>query len=366
MAYEIGFGEPRSETKALGYLLQSAQLGNPDARREVFGTYRALSFKFPEADLGDLKQWLGDAALNGDKICLEELGNVDISAHDEVLHSKDRSRKMCERSGIILDDSFFQTNDLSDVPGLIAAIRDSGEAVDCDIGGGMTWLHYAAYGGSLEFAVQLVQELHAPVNVRNCKGQTPLWIACLGGNYEVTRFLLGEMADASLTSDYGLNPLHHLPAFANEHVFSIATLLRDSGANPDAQARNGMTPLHYAISGSAMLVDEPGVGALLSLGANPLLPDEDGDTAIHTAIFSMHISYLERMLNSDFVKNLEKPELLDLLAKAFRDWVLQIKHHRLRRGSHLYLERVAHLTKLLHTNETVSSYISTHPLGCVK
>jgi ankyrin repeat protein len=363
IAYDIGFGCDISESKALEYRLSSALLGNPEARKEVYGTFCALTRPFPPEHLPQLAQWLYDEALGGDKVCFEELSTVSSELYNTVETSPMRSRKLCERSGIIFDESFFDTNNLGDVSGLLSAIQESNEEIDCDIGGGMTWLHYAAYGGSLEFAIRLVLELNAPLNARNIKSQTPLWIACLGGTFDIAKFLIEQGADVSIASNHGVTPLHSLSAFQEKHTLEIASLLINHGADVNAQATGGLTPLHYAVRGSMAIREEPTVAILLSHDSNPLINDDDGETPIEAAIVTMRPVYLKHMLCSKHVAKMEPTEVAKLLANCFQSVIGQMRFHRLRQGGAQYWAKIKELVRTLHTKDIVSAYIANHVTG---
>jgi hypothetical protein len=212
-AYDIGFGVPISQQSVLDNLLLSCILGHVEARQEVFAIYAAYGVALPLQHKETIERWLYEAALAGDKVSADNLRELSTTSYYDFQGRNDRRRKLCERSRLIFDDDFWTTNDITDAKGLAAAILDSGDRIDVDIGGGMTWLHVAAYGGSLQLASILVDELDHPLDNINNLGQTPLWIACLGGRRDIAVFLLGRGANASLASCAGLTTLHHLPAF---------------------------------------------------------------------------------------------------------------------------------------------------------
>ncbi|KAF3910478.1 Ankyrin-2 [Dactylellina cionopaga] len=363
LAHLIGFGCEESTEKALDYLHLSARLGSHDAQKEKYGNQAALSVMISSTELEEIIHWLTEAAMQGDKSCLQELRSLDGTAYETIVASADRRRILCERSGFIFSSEFIEINNLDDVGELISAILESGDPIDVDIGGGLTWLHYAVFMDNLEMASRLIEEFNFPVNVQNSKGQTPLWIACLSGNYEISTYLISRGADAGIESNTGSNPLHHLPVFEDRHVENIASLLVEHGANINGQNALGYTPLHYAVSGSGNLEEEPSVSVLLRLGGNPLLADNDGDTALDSALYAMRVSYLEMFLESQSVKAVSATERNKILANAFGNWVRQMKHHRIRSGSSKYLGRIRHLVQLLHTDEVVFEYIINHPAG---
>jgi ankyrin repeat protein len=363
LAHLIGMGCDVSNETAIDQLLLSARLGHEDAQKEAFGTIAALKHEMSRPERDDVIQWLTQAAINGDMACLQELRALDQGAYQAVATSEAHRKAMCERSGFIFDDDFVECNDVGDVPGLIAAIMDSGEPIDSDIGGGLTWLHYAIFSGSLELATKLVDEFKLPLDARNSKGQTPLWIACLSGNFEMSAFLLSRGADASIASNSGNNPLHHLVAFEEEYIESMAQNLQAQGADVNGRNAVGMTPLHYAIRGSGNLEEEAAVAALLQLGADPLIRDDEDETPLAAAIYTMRPFYLKRLLEYAPLSTMPGAELHNILASAFRGWIWSMKHHRLRSGSLLYTDRIAHLVRFFHTDEVHDAFTASDPAG---
>jgi len=363
LAHLVGFGCEHSTESAIQYFKASARLGYEEAQSQMFATYTALAMDISLPQQDEIKQWLTEAAFKGDKSCLQELWALDTDAHEAVITSAVRQRALCERSGFIFDEEFLENYDVQDVKRILSDIKSSGEPIDEDLGGGMTWLHYAVFTNSMKLATRLLDNLNFPIDIRNSKGQTPLWIACLGGNAELSTCLINRGANASINSNAGSSALHHLPAFDDQDVESMACMLRSHGADVNGQNAIGLTPLHYAVRGSGNLKEEGSVAALLSLGANPLVLDEDGDTPLDSAIYTMRPFYLERFLASTYVTSMPKHELNKILANAFGNWVQQLKHHRLRSGSLYYRERIAHLVRFLHTDDIVSLYVANHPIG---
>ncbi|KAE9370209.1 ankyrin [Stipitochalara longipes BDJ] len=360
LAYLVGFGCEQSTESAIQYLNASARLGYEEAQSQIYATYSALSMDITSFQQDEIKQWLAQAAFEGDKACLQELWTFDTDAHEAVRTSVVRQRAMCERSGFIFDDEFLENHDVQDVERLLSDLQNSDEPIDEDLGAGMTWLHYAVFTGSVKLAARLLDDLNFPINTRNSMGQTPLWIACLGGNAEMSTCLINRGADAGIESDAGSSTLHHLPAFDDQDAERMAFMLQNHGSKVNGQNAIGLTPLHYAVRGSGNLKEEHSVAALLALGANPLIPDEDGDTPLDSAIYTLRPFYVENFIS---VTSMPKQELNKLLANSFGNWVRQLKHHRLRSGSLYYRERIANLIRFLHTDDIVSLYVANHPVG---
>ena len=119
----------------------------------------------------------------------------------------------------------------------------------------------------------------ADVNVRNKFGNTPLWMASLGGDAkdtEVVKLLLASKANVDVRDKFGATPLHVASQFGNTEVVK---LLLEAGANVNAADKDGDTPLMAASRGG----HTEAVNPLLVAGANVNAADKDGDTPLMAA-----------------------------------------------------------------------------------
>ncbi|HUG40874.1 MAG TPA: ankyrin repeat domain-containing protein [Longimicrobiales bacterium] len=119
-------------------------------------------------------------------------------------------------------------------------------------------------------------------------GWTPLHLAAYLGRREATAWLLGRGVDPGIRSDNAEanTPLH--AALAGRNDPEVVRLLLEGGADPDAGAALGVTPLHLAASrGNGDAVD-----ALLARGALPAsmedgrMPSALADERGHPALAS--------------------------------------------------------------------------------
>ena len=108
------------------------------------------------------------------------------------------------------------------------------------------------------------------VNVLNSQNESPLMMAALKGQLDIAASLIKRDADVNKT---GWAPLHY--AATNGHL-AIMSLLLDNYAYIDAESPNGSTPLMMA----ALYGTAPAVKLLLDAGADPLLKNQQGLTAI--------------------------------------------------------------------------------------
>ena len=124
------------------------------------------------------------------------------------------------------------------------------------------------------------------VNVVNKHGETPLMIAAIKGQPDVCKALIERGAAINRP---GWAPLHYA---ASSEALPVVRLLLQQGANIDASAPNGRTPLMQA----ALYGSEDVVAALLAAGADRQLRDERGATAAELARNAGRHYLIERLL----------------------------------------------------------------------
>ncbi len=143
---------------------------------------------------------------------------------------------------------------------------------------------------SLKAAQTLLAWPKTNVNTLNAAGESPLMMAALKGQLEISAALIKRDADVNKT---GWAPLHY--AATNGHL-AIMSLLLEKHAYIDAESPNGSTPLMMAAQyGSAAAVK-----LLLDAGADPLLKNQQGLTAI------------------DFARRAGRTDAIELIAAAVR------------------------------------------------
>ncbi len=128
------------------------------------------------------------------------------------------------------------------------------------------------------------------VDAVNAKGESPLMLAAIKGQQEAVNELLERDAAVNKT---GWTPLHYA---ATSSQLAIMKLLLEKYAFIDAQSPNGSTPLMMA----AMYGSSEAVKLLIDEGADPLMKNEQGMTAI------------------DFAKRANRPEALAMVVAAVR------------------------------------------------
>ncbi len=120
-------------------------------------------------------------------------------------------------------------------------------------------------------------------------GDTALHAAAFSYNTELARQLLGMGADIRARNRRGAEPIHAAvigsPGSSNwdpQRQRDVIACLIDAGADPNATAAGGVTPLHRAVRNRCSTA----VGALLAAGADPRLTNDSHSTALTLAQWS--------------------------------------------------------------------------------
>jgi len=139
-----------------------------------------------------------------------------------------------------------------------------------------TPLHYAASRGDTKI-LELLIENGGDISARNERLQTPLHHA---REPRVIQRLFDIGGDINATDIDGYTPLFHVTghAFGGGSPASVRKLIK-LGANIEAIAENGMTPLHSAAISANLEI----IKTLIDAGANLDIRDHDGNTPLHLA-----------------------------------------------------------------------------------
>ncbi|CAB0036951.1 unnamed protein product [Trichogramma brassicae] len=148
---------------------------------------------------------------------------------------------------------------------------------------GCTHFHVACEYG-LEDVVQKFLELGQDPNLLvQKKGNSPLYLALSHDKRKVSRLLLKHGADPNVANKDGRTPLHVLGKnYWNspdmEMIFELKKKLKPGQV--DARDKLGNTPLHLAVSTLYSNANHV-IRALLEIGANPNVANDDGLTPMH-------------------------------------------------------------------------------------
>lgn len=143
--------------------------------------------------------------------------------------------------------------------------------VDPNVGDkdGNSALMIALRGESYQAAERLIAHDATDVNRPNAANETPLMMAALRGRLDLAKQLVSRGAKINLK---GWTPLHYACSGPDN---GVADWLLSQGADIDARAPNGSTPLMMAVRYAPIATAE----LLLAKGANARLSHENGNTA---------------------------------------------------------------------------------------
>jgi ankyrin repeat protein len=133
----------------------------------------------------------------------------------------------------------------------------------------------------------------APINVRNLKGETPIFVAIKSRNVFAVGGFLSNGADANAKDEQGNTPLH-LAASINDQT--IVSQLIKKGANVNAKNKAGKSVMDIALSKSNAEI----VGMLVSAGAtsnvSPKQAFKGGNTLLHEAVAKNDVALAAKLL----------------------------------------------------------------------
>jgi ankyrin repeat protein len=132
----------------------------------------------------------------------------------------------------------------------------------------------AARDGDLERVKSLLNADSKLLTTKDDKGRTPIFHAIIGKKKEVLEFLIAQGADVNATAPNGFTPLH---IAAHNGYTEGGKILLDNRANPHARGgQYSSTPLHAAAHGGHAEF----ITLLTSRGADPNARDGQGNTPL--------------------------------------------------------------------------------------
>jgi ankyrin repeat protein len=153
---------------------------------------------------------------------------------------------------------------------------------------GNSSLHFAS--GSNYEITEILLEYGANVNIMDNNCLTPLYFALNGRNLEIIKLLIKNGADINISDKDNISPLHISIRINRKDITEI---LINNGANINAIDRDHKTPLYYACNKDNIYYyalnmkynlgkyEIKIVEYLLQNGADPSIPDKNGNTVLH-------------------------------------------------------------------------------------
>jgi ankyrin repeat protein len=162
-------------------------------------------------------------------------------------------------------------------------------------------LHIAARGDS-EAVLQMLLAAGFSANQRGPGGRTPLHDAAMSERPRLALLLLASGAEVDSRTQYGFTPLHL-------SVGVMTQLLLDAGANPLIMDAHGQTAMFYAGTDK---------DALMKAGLDINTRNPAGWTPLHVAAFKSNVAFAEALLNRG--ADLEARTLTEFVIKGDEAW----------------------------------------------
>ncbi|KAK4196138.1 ankyrin repeat-containing domain protein [Triangularia verruculosa] len=191
---------------------------------------------------------------------------------------------------------------------------------------GQTAISWAAEKGHLGI-VKILYEHDARLDILDCDGNSPVYWAIEKDNTSVIEYFLANAKEKDLTHKCGAG---RSLLFVATEFGVVDDVKRFLGSDPNERDDDGLTPLMFAALYSRNTL--PNAIALLEAGADPLLEDNSGATAIYYAFRGMKADLAELLLNKlgdDFKVNGSRPGAGPLIEAAKQGVVSMIPILRL-------------------------------------
>ena len=182
-----------------------------------------------------------------------------------------------------------------------------------------TELHIAAMLGKREIIEELVKKPGVSIDSLNNAGETPLYKACLAGQYEAVKILIENGADPCVrVSDLKISCLHWLFAFPLDDMEKTASLLTSKGLSVEARVLPASeitpeipewtramhfpfhwpagTPLHWAAHAESPDAVDVLVRAGASVDQPDLIDDLRAQTALSMAMYRGSVNMVSHLL----------------------------------------------------------------------
>jgi len=150
-------------------------------------------------------------------------------------------------------------------------------------------LYYAAKGGYLQAAKDLIEKNGASTNFSNLHGETALYAAVESNNLPMVTFLLENRANVNQANVNRSTPLHLASRLGN---LSMVKFLLEKGAEVNALDKDNVTPLHeVAATGNFEIFQH-----LIIKGASTEMQTVGGWLPIHHAARFGHTRIVSTLL----------------------------------------------------------------------
>lgn len=265
-------------------------------------------------DLKDAETLLIETGAN---IGVEEA--VAIGDIDAFTHFLERYSNLAHRRFSDMDLTLLLLAASEDEPEIVRLMIEAGADPNYQDLSANGALHHAIREGASDAIIRLLLDAGADPDLLAGQWESPLHLAAAAANPVVVRMLLRAGADVGQRDRYNRNALHHVGGSAPRQLWhsageviqilidngvhvnaidyreqppivylvsrfpSLAPMLLDAGADPNARGREGQTPLFYAR-------DVGSASTLIEYGADVSVQDDAGDTLLHATINGLGMS----------------------------------------------------------------------------
>jgi ankyrin repeat protein len=247
---------------ALDVLVASALHGHEPAQATAPMAYRLLNLETPKKVTDDMDMWLERAVASGSTLARNHLKTSSQVAVSRAL------------------GHFRSTGGYNFIYCTVDMLADPGQT---SWNKGFSEIHWlATYGSPENLRRYLASEKDCEIDSMTENEETPLYLACARGSWDITSMLLDHGASASIKcTRFGITCLHWLFSFHEEHQMEVARRLIQCKADIDAVASHQVpflhypfllrtgTPLHWAVA----TFSHETLRVLIQSGANLLLRD---------------------------------------------------------------------------------------------
>ena len=146
-------------------------------------------------------------------------------------------------------------------------------------------IHTAAFSGQLNVVMYLIYNQYFSPNCCGKRGQTPLYLACLGGHMNIIRYLFTKL---DVHTEVDVESLENIVSVTGR--LNILKYLIDIGGYTENCGRKLL--FNACKNGHVNIVEY----LVSELGCDPASPDNDGDLPFHVTCLYGHLNVVKYLI----------------------------------------------------------------------